>query len=300
MKKLFFLLLGALMISSSYALTYSVQVPVGTYECYIAGEMTDWEHKIMNKTDETHYTIDIPNAKIAHKYKYCSGPGWGYVEKDAKGVEIYNRSYSTSDVVESWAAVYTGSEKNQQLVFNVTVPKGVKCCYIKGGWDGWSAFKEMKKVDDTHYTVKILTNKKMKYLYYGGPGNGYMEMKATHDMPDERSYTSGDEVIRFQAFYDPAVPDAEITYSVTVPAGTEKCYISGGWDGWMQPQEMKKTDATHFTLTIRSNKALKYMYFSGPEMKYTETNPDKNFIFPRKYNTLDVVVSWSEMWQTAN
>ena len=81
------------MISFSYALTYSVKVPTGTNECYIAGEMTDWEHKIMNKIDETHFSIDIPNAKIAHKYKYCSGPGWGYVEKDAKGEEIYNKFY---------------------------------------------------------------------------------------------------------------------------------------------------------------------------------------------------------------
>ena len=300
MKKIFFLLIGALMISSSYALTYSVKVPAGTYECYIAGEMTDWEHKIMNKIDETHFSIDIPNAKIAHKYKYCSGPGWGYVEKDAKGEEIYNRSYSPSDVVESWAAVYTGSEKNEQLVFNVTVPKGVNSCYIKGGWDGWSAFKEMKKVDETHYTTKILTNKKMKYLYYGGPGDGYMEMKEENNMPIERSYTLNDIVYGFQAIYDSSVPDEKITYSVTVPEGVQSCYIGGGWDGWMKLHEMKKTDATHFTLTIQSNKALKYMYFSGPEMKYIETNPDKNFIFPRKYSTHDVVVSWNEVWRPAN
>ena len=134
MKKLFFLLLGAFMISFSYALTYSVKVPTGTNECYIAGEMNNWTHQ---KIDETHYTIDLPNAKTTQQYKYCSGPGWGYVEKNAKGEEIDNRTYSSSDVVESWAVVYDKSQKNEELVFNVTVPPGTKCCYIKGGWDGW-------------------------------------------------------------------------------------------------------------------------------------------------------------------
>ena len=51
------------MISFSYALTYSVKVPTGTNECYIAGEMNNWTHQKMNKIDETHYTIDLPNVK---------------------------------------------------------------------------------------------------------------------------------------------------------------------------------------------------------------------------------------------
>ena len=300
MKKLFFLLLGAFMISFSYALTYSVKVPTGTNECYIAGEMNNWTHQKMNKIDETHYTIDLPNAKTTQQYKYCSGPGWGYVEKNAKGEEIDNRTYSSSDVVESWAVVYDKSQKNEELVFNVTVPPGTKCCHIKGGWDGWLTHKEMKKVDDTHYTIKLLTDKKLKYLYYAGPGDGYMELKEENKMPDERNYSPNDIVYNFEAIYDKSVPDANITYSVTVPPGTRKCYIGGGWDGWMKLHEMKKTDATHFTLTIPSNKALKYMYFSGPEMKYIETNPDNKFVYPRIYNSTDVVVSWKEVWLPAN
>ncbi len=299
MKKILILLLGAFMISSIQALTYSVKVPAGTHECYIAGDMNHWNHQSMNKIDETHYTIDFPDATTTQKYKYCSGPGWGYVEKNAKGEEIDNRKYSPSDVVESWAAVYDRNQRNEKLVFNVTVPPGTNCCYIKGGWDGWSTFREMKKVDDTHFMIKLLTDKNMKYLYFGGPGNGYVEMKEEYKMREERNYSPEDVVNSFQAVYDKSVPDSMLTYSVAVPAGTQKCYIGGGWDGWMKLHEMKKTDDTHFTITFQSNKALKYMYFSGPDMKYIETNPEKKSVLPRVYNLQDVVLSWNEVWQPA-
>jgi hypothetical protein len=39
-------------------------------------------------------------------YKYCSGPGWAYVEKTEGGEEIGNRVYAVKDVVAKWASVY--------------------------------------------------------------------------------------------------------------------------------------------------------------------------------------------------
>ena len=87
-------------------LTYNVTVPEGTLVCYIAGEMNAWSHTEMTKVDETHYTITIAEATTAMKYKYCSGPGWEYVEKDANGEEIADRTYSENDVVATWLAVY--------------------------------------------------------------------------------------------------------------------------------------------------------------------------------------------------
>ena len=60
----------------------------------------------MTKVDDTHYTIDVADATDAMKYKYCSGPGWAYVEKTANGEEVADRTYAAEDVVEAWAAVY--------------------------------------------------------------------------------------------------------------------------------------------------------------------------------------------------
>ena len=107
MKKTTFLL-GALLSSvfAANALVYNVAVPAETKACYIAGEMNDWSFTEMTKVDDTHYTVDIVDATEVQKYKYCSGPDWSYVEKTAENKDVDDRSYSTSDVVAKWAAVY--------------------------------------------------------------------------------------------------------------------------------------------------------------------------------------------------
>ena len=92
--------------SGTSGLTYNVTVPMGTSACYIAGDMNGWTFTELTKVDNTHFTITIAGATTDMTYKYCSGPAWEYVEKDAYGSEISNRTYSTNDVVESWANIY--------------------------------------------------------------------------------------------------------------------------------------------------------------------------------------------------
>ena len=92
--------------SGTSGLTYNVTVPAGTSACYIAGDMNGWTFTEMTKVNNTHFTITIEGATTDMTYKYCSGPAWDYVEKDAYGNEISARTYSTNDVVESWANIY--------------------------------------------------------------------------------------------------------------------------------------------------------------------------------------------------
>lgn len=92
--------------SGTSGLTYNVTVPAGTSTCYIAGDMNGWTFTEMTKVNNTHFTITIEGATTDMTYKYCSGPAWEYVEKDAYGSEISTRTYSTNDVVESWANIY--------------------------------------------------------------------------------------------------------------------------------------------------------------------------------------------------
>ena len=86
--------------------TYNVTVPAGTYACYLAGEMTGWSHTEMTKVDDTHYTLTVDTATTAMKYKYCSGPGWDYVELQADGSDVQDRTYSENDEVAAWKKVY--------------------------------------------------------------------------------------------------------------------------------------------------------------------------------------------------
>ena len=101
-------------------IVYSVTVPEGTLACYIAGDMTSWGHKEMTRVDATHYTITL-KAATDDAYKYCSGPDWKYVELNADGSDVQNRTYSENDVVAKWKEVYNeGGTINPQDVYYVT------------------------------------------------------------------------------------------------------------------------------------------------------------------------------------
>ena len=88
-------------------LTYNVEVPEGTPTVYIIGGFNQWSFTKMTKVDETHYTLCIEGATENDQYKYCCGEGWEYVEVNAEGGEIENRTYNptAADAVEAWAAL---------------------------------------------------------------------------------------------------------------------------------------------------------------------------------------------------
>jgi len=67
---------------------------------------------------------------------------------------------------------------------------------------------------------------------------------------------------------------AQVTYNVTVPLGTNTCYISGAMNSWTFT-EMTKVDNTHYTLTIAAaTTAQGYKYLSGPSWSYEERSAD--------------------------
>ena len=101
------------------ALTYTVTVPVGTEECYIAGTMNGWAFTAMEKsiTTPNTFTIDIANANEAHEYKYACKKNWDYAEVNADGSSVSNRTYSANDVVAKWGyPTYTVAGDNR-IVF---------------------------------------------------------------------------------------------------------------------------------------------------------------------------------------
>ena len=63
-----------------------------------------------------------------------------------------------------------------------------------------------------------------------------------------------------------------LTYNVTVPAGTNECYIAGNFASQMWTQiKMTKQTATTYTITIPdATEASLYKYCSGPDWMFTE------------------------------
>lgn len=94
---------------------------------------------------------------------------------------------------------------------------------------------------------------------------------------------------------------AQVTYNVTVPAGTNGCYIAGDFSdpypSWGQI-EMTKVDDTHYTLTIsNATTANVYKYCSGPAWSYKEMQADcSTDVANRTYNANDVVACWASVW----
>ena len=92
-------------------LKYTVEVPAGTHECYIAGDMNGWALTKMDPVDATHFTLTIQWATNAHKYKYAAGPDWKYEEVKADGSSVSDRTYSANDKVAKWKEVFDPTAK---------------------------------------------------------------------------------------------------------------------------------------------------------------------------------------------
>ncbi|MFZ4582448.1 MAG: T9SS type A sorting domain-containing protein [Paludibacter sp.] len=88
----------------------------------------------------------------------------------------------------------------------------------------------------------------------------------------------------------------KLTYKVTVPQGTNECYIAGDFNTWSL-QKMNKIDPTHYVIDFQyATPQHQYKYFSGPNFKYTEMTSDNQVMLNRNYSTNDVVVRWAEVY----
>ena len=87
-----------------------------------------------------------------------------------------------------------------------------------------------------------------------------------------------------------------LTYTVTVPAGTAKCYICGAWD-WNTFMEMAPTaNANEFTIDIvGATASQEYKYTCGQGWEYAEVNADGSTRANRTYHANDVVEKWADV-----
>jgi predicted alpha/beta superfamily hydrolase len=278
-----------LLVSPIFSLTYNVTVPAATKACYFAGEITGWTQQVMQKTDATHYTITFAAATVTQQYKYCSGPGWAYVENTADG---NNRTFTANDIVSSWASIYDPGVVPVDVKYSVTVPIGTVKCYFAGAASNW-AFQEMQKTDASHFTITINTATPDAYKYCSGPDWKYEELDMSDQAISNRNYSSSDVVIKWREVYNPV---AGITYNVTVPTSTKGCYIAGEMNNWGFTA-MNKIDETHYQLNIpAATNIQKYKYCAGPDWSYEELNADNTKVSDRSYTANDVVAKWTAVW----
>lgn len=105
------------------AVTFKVKVPEGTQKCYVVGAFNNWneqEAPEMQKEQENLFTLTLSNvSSVADGYKYLSGRDWLYVEKDANGDEIDNRTaIGNPDEVKSWRTMPEYGIETVELTVN--------------------------------------------------------------------------------------------------------------------------------------------------------------------------------------
>lgn len=83
-------------------LTYSVTTPTGTKSCFIAGDMTGWALREMNKQSDNQFNLFIPEAISTNKYKYYCGPIQQFEEIDSSN----GRSFAKKDLVTKWKELW--------------------------------------------------------------------------------------------------------------------------------------------------------------------------------------------------
>ena len=117
-------------------LTYTVTVPAGTENCYMAGEMNGWDvdNPIeLTKQSENVFTVTLEGVEKTQKYKYLSKKGtWDYAEDGG------DRTWTANDVVTAW---------KDPLATNV---------FLAGEMNGWNtAANEFRKAakDDTDASI---------------------------------------------------------------------------------------------------------------------------------------------------
>ncbi|MBP3349991.1 MAG: starch-binding protein [Bacteroidaceae bacterium] len=313
MKKilLFFCAMFAL---SAMALTYNVTVPAGTNACYIAGDMNGWSHQEMTKVDDTHYTIDIADANESQGYKYSSGPGWDYVEKDANGGEINNRTYSENDVVAKWNKVYEPSAPVEKPEGDVTIylerSTAYNVTYLYawegadlGNWPGMQ-MNEIEQINNVEYWKHtfVAPEKAINIIFTDGLGNQTNDITGVTKTTYYRlNRTSGrTDVTVIDPFDTPEIPETPgtLTYNVTVPEGTPMCYIVGAYNGWdiANASLMTKVDDTHYTITLDNvTKASEYKYTCGKSWEYVEQKAGGIDVANRTWSENDVVEAWFDM-----
>lgn len=88
----------------------------------------------------------------------------------------------------------------------------------------------------------------------------------------------------------------ELTYTVKVPEGTEKCYIAGDMNSWSFQEMTQTANANEFTITIDGATTVhKYKYACGPDWAYVEKKADGSDLdADRTYSANDVVAKWAE------
>lgn len=178
--------------------TFNVNVPAGTKECWVAGSFNGWNSNAyqMQMVDSVNYMLTIPDINVSTiEYKYLSGPDWKYGECNTFGQEIPNRTHQLNDTVANWFSIYDPGTQTS-VTYTVKVPLGTNQVCIAGDFNNWiPSMHWMQQIDSVTYQITIQgATENMEYKYFNGPNWSFEEVSITGQPLDNRTWTPLDQV----------------------------------------------------------------------------------------------------------
>ena len=314
--------------------------PVVNYDYYMAGTLAGgWNEKQkgLEKEGDVYKTTFTGLAAGTYEFKITNGTWkeeWGFDKLDKTYTEIVSEGVDDEGNPNKNIKIVTTQAKNITVTFNPTALYPISIdglggtsiptfdYYVVGDFNGWANPDPNNgmTLDGTVYkaTVSLKAGENNLKVTNGtwanGTSKGYTDLGASYE--EVTSGADGNIKITLAAAKDVVVLYntttgkitfenltlyvAPLTYTVTVPAGTEKCYIVGAFaqSNWNTFLEMDKVtgEDNKFTITIAGAKESDgYKYTRGEGWEYVEVKETGEGIKDRTWKESDVVAKWADV-----
>ena len=304
------------------------EVPV-SYDYYVTGSFNGW-----NEKDPAHgmtldgevYKATITLADGENLVKVTNGT-W----TDAKGFSAMGAEYEevSAGASDDNIMVTLAAGKDVVVVYNATTkkvtfegltekaPAPTFDYYICGSFnsnnpknaengmtlDG-EVYKATVTLAEGDNTLKVTDGSWDNTWGYSNLGAAYDEVSDANDYNNIKITLAAEAEKEITVIFDATAGKitfegltpyvAPLTYTVTVPAGTEKCYIAGPKNDWSFQEMTATANENEFTITITGAKETdEYKYACQASWDYVEKKEDGNDLDNnRTWAANDVVAKW--------
>ena len=303
--------------------------PVPTFDYYVTGSFNGWNEKDPNHgmtLDGEVYKATVTLAAGENLVKVTNGT-W----TDAKGYSAMGAEYEevSAGASDDNIAVTLAAGKDVVVVYNATTkkvtfegltekaPAPTYDYYICGSFnsnnpknadngmtlDG-EVYKATVTLAEGDNTLKVTDGSWDNTWGYSNLGAAYEEVSDANDYNNIKITLAPEAEKNITVIFNATTGKvtfegltlyvAPLTYTVTVPAGTEKCFIAGAMNSWNFQEMTATANENEFTITITGAKETdEYKYACQASWDYVEKKEDGNDLDAnRTWKASDVVAKW--------
>ena len=299
----------------------TAEADLNIYNIKLAGPMTKWadEAKEFAVTGTTG-TLTITLTAGVHEFKIIEDGEWKGNSGTMTRGNRTNWTFDSGDNAKIFAEVegdYTFSwDATTDKLTVVTYPNTYPAISIVGTMNEWNkATNQSNVVTDEKTSISIdleagklhefkvaidtimlgnegtMIKSETDWTFEWQKGNAKLTTQAEGTYVFTWNHATHKLSVEYPATTEPL---NKLTYTVTVPAGTKKCYIAGDMTSWAFKEMINKGNNV-FSIEIEGAiEAHKYKYSASDSWAHQEVKADGSNVDNRTYNAQDVVEKWAE------